>query len=1099
MVNLEVISTCAGKGELLPIRFTDGGVHVDLALFLGSDVLPDENAPSSVESGAKVIINDVEMDGRVIVGQGPDPTTVVLKPGFRIMLFTNSMEFSALRMPFSSSSASSKVRRTSDTSTQLVFLEDSPSALGQLQLIRFGGIDRLGVEAADEDNAPQLEQDDVESRAESQETSSSRESNVDGDRPFPPLFLAGMGLYHRPGSETLRILGDRMCDEIAGAFTLAVRRIEIQKAVAAVTTALGEAHAYSEQLSADHEAVVMLLTDRPPCFELTARFSVSSVAVLPGGEPRAGVSDDVEGNQNRVLNNLIETMFAYQNTLEKGVDTAPTLNRAAQAARVQAARKFERMARRLAWSGLRLMSRACDILNASGLDPVIYSPIFPGVLRMISGLIRNASLDASRQVKDEESVVLGAISRGLVARVPHDSAWMIPLAAMAATTHEYFPADGWWNTCIVLLADRHGLKPKTPKQLTLAQLFQSLSEGSGGISDPIESEEGRVNENNLGGEREVARDSDHTARGPEHIQDVFGSQLDHEDVKAEAVLPSSQDGVTNDTDSDENEDNTNNKRVPLSPQRWDLGFDTSEWTGNRSESTITTNGFVDGENGAETDSFCELLMQRWAEVKADRSKLTPTQALVARPFSHDDVLQRLVLLEVTMKEVFASLARHVMTEAGQWSQWIAKIRRCLKAMREDSGRGRRALSEELSFLLTRPPPSIGSDTTAEGQVLASSASPSCCSSDGSGDSDSSFSGKGGNGCAEQDRSSFIRVDGEPRVGDVNGNGNDNDNGNGNSYGNGTESDSRLSLNAPSDDLKPPDSEALCGGLRFRRDSRERMKLKLGQVGGIEQKLTLDQTKNRAPVQARREFTARASNLFGVSSQHPKAGVGLISARSVVQRTVRKTEERPDPNATHSKAMVSNDEQEGMDDVDEYITFVAESFRPRRDNSDWYRESKATPPPPRTRKKKAEAQGSTSGAASSFGLARATIDPKSRRNLTAVSAKEKEPPDGRAGGTNESGLQKHEESRKRRKNKNIAQHVVGLPKRTAASIKRALYSQEMAPRSQKHPVYFECACSNSSLPASVYSLIITAGPPRCILGTISKARRDATASKRLERV
>ncbi|CAM9204884.1 unnamed protein product, partial [Ectocarpus sp. 12 AP-2014] len=44
MVSMDIIAACAAKGEILPVCSTEGGVHIDLALFLGSNVLPVEVA-----------------------------------------------------------------------------------------------------------------------------------------------------------------------------------------------------------------------------------------------------------------------------------------------------------------------------------------------------------------------------------------------------------------------------------------------------------------------------------------------------------------------------------------------------------------------------------------------------------------------------------------------------------------------------------------------------------------------------------------------------------------------------------------------------------------------------------------------------------------------------------------------------------------------------------------------------------------------------------------------------------------------------------------------------------------------------------------------
>ena len=78
MVSMQIIAECAGKGEVLPVCFTEGGVHGDLVLFLGSDVHPigargDKDVTTCQEEGNRGSnVGDPDVgavsDGFVVVG-----------------------------------------------------------------------------------------------------------------------------------------------------------------------------------------------------------------------------------------------------------------------------------------------------------------------------------------------------------------------------------------------------------------------------------------------------------------------------------------------------------------------------------------------------------------------------------------------------------------------------------------------------------------------------------------------------------------------------------------------------------------------------------------------------------------------------------------------------------------------------------------------------------------------------------------------------------------------------------------------------------------------------------------------------------------------
>lgn len=1059
IVNMEIISGCAANGELLPVCYTEGGLHLDFAFFLGSDVLPGEDVRWCEEN--------VEVDGYVTVGHGPDAMTIGLKPGFRIILFTTSLEFSSVRVVSPALPAGPRARGISsnNNNSHLVFLEDSPSALAGIQLIRFGGVDRLGIEVNSEHEALTVDEGDSGLRSERQDSSSTCEELVDDGTPaVPSLILACMGLHHRLGLETLETLARRMCKDITGAFPLAMKRSEVDDALAAVVTARKESLAFSHQLSADHEAVIALLSGRPPCFHPTTPSSTSDVPVLLDGEPRTGVSDDVEGKQNRILNNLIETLFAYQSTLNKGLVNVPTCDRAAQEAKAEAAQTAERAARRLTQSGLRFLSRANDILHASGLDTMLYSPIFPGVLRVISDSLCGVSTDASsEQETDKERIILGALSQGLVARLPRDFVWTLPLAALASKTHDYFPARGWWDACMILLADRHGLEPRTPNQATLKNLVDLLAERPDRTSNPKESGDAQVKRETASGESDVKPELGDMTGGTEQVQAVVGPWLlKRETATAKSLGKISEGDVASNSDSDADGNNSSHKRTAILPQRWDLGFDTSEWTGRRGRSVRGADGIISGEKNAEVDSFCERFSRRWAAVKAERFKLNPIQAVAAGPFSKDDVLRRLVLLEVTMNDVFALLSRHVLNEAGLWSQWIAEIRGSLNSLGENYGCTGGDLIEQLRFLLAHPPPLFGSDSTPE-NLHASDGSASCSlsCSDGSSQSESSSSEESGGDSLDQDRSSPTSLDHKPRADSkrVNSTGTDI----------GTSDASQSSADAASDRRTPSDSEVLSGSPRVRRDSRERIKLKLGSVDGPEGKMVREKNKVQVSNEARKEFAVKASVLFGVCSNRKTAGTDAGSTQGVTVQTAGEKGERLEPRAiaTPPSPMVPNDREDYIDDDDDYVTFVAERFRPRRDDSDWHREERSTPtlPLPRTvRKRTAENLRVSAGNGPSSGLAQAVIDPTGRTKAIASLSQNECPSDRRTLGATKgkAGNQKHKKGKRKKGRKgfdNEVKSVVDLSKRLSEPISQSLSLKARIPRCEKSRHLFYSVCRN----------------------------------------
>lgn len=978
MVSMQVIAQCAGKGELLPVCFTEGGVHSDLALFLGSDVHPirpggtgASNCQQHGKKGSTLADADGEagLDGFVAVGGDPlSSTTIVLKPGFRLILFE-------------SSSSSTSFSCSPSSSSSLLFLQDSPEALARIQLVRFGGVDCVGVKACDDGvkclaradremgkggdgGLDSTEDGGTSSASSSDEDSSSSESIAAHNAPLPTFVLAGMGLIRQPGFEMSKTLGARLQEEITRAFPLdSVKNAPEQRqtgdAAASLATAQREALSYSSQLSASHEAVIALLAARPPSFNAGEQTCAPDVTVPSGGEPTTGVSDDVERDQNRVLNNLIETLFAYKGILEKGLDTVSECGRASQAKLARAARKAEEVAHNLTSSALRLLARSGDMLHAWGLDPVLYSPTFPGVRALVQGAIRSAADDTGPHTDDGQQALERAIVVGLACsmatRVNNDCKWVFPLAALALTSPGDFPAIGWWDTCVALVGDRNGAidNPRgSESRLRLAKLFEMVMSPDTRAGGWLAKDEPK-REHGPGDDQEILEACAEKATekgvinpGLVEVRELVGSWVEFYEVEVPNLTEVAGPGLDcADDDSANSGDDVELTRsgVKLSPQHWDLGFDTSGWTGDRGAAAVEAlardRGIpmgvkagvedTDRRGGEESESkaFFSALSQLWSTATAERAMMNAFQAAEAKAFSGDDVLRRLVLMEATMNGIFKRLPGYVMCEAGRWIEWVAEVRRTLVEVEEEGGNS--TTKSSLRFLLSHPPPSFESKTNMDEDAPSPSSS-SSSSDEESDSSDGSSSSNSGSGSGEES-------DKEKATNDS------------------LISSSLGTSIAIAGEVKPLD--VLAPHNKVRRDSRERMKIKLGLLDELGMAVGGEESQNDLSV--KEECNSRARSLFGISTSQTR---GVTSAKKLpspvnASSPAAYSNEHPrsDPADKAAKTTmvipksspsVNIDENDDADQVEDcqFITFVAESFRPQRDNSDWHREAIRDPVP-----------------------------------------------------------------------------------------------------------------------------------------------------------
>lgn len=989
MVNMDIIATCAAKGEILPVCSTEGGVHIDLALFLGSNVLPVEAAedkkPPRRKQDGKPESNafgngggSSECYGSVTVGEEPQSsTTFLVKMGFRLILFARSLDFAnPLRL------------KSPGNVTSMVFLEDSPKALCGVQLIRFGGVDSVGSATGDDGGGCSLDTKGCESStdvtspelvagedisgfsAPSDDNESSNSGSKESeDATMPPFVTGGMGLRCQPGLEMSKTMGGRLQDEMVRALPPALEargsdeRL-VRTSRAAFSIAQKEALAYSCQLSATHEAVITLLAARPPCFTPDVPRRTPEPTVPSGGEPPSGVSDDVERDQNRILNNLIETLFAYKSTIEKGPDTVSRCERASQAQHAEAARKDEQVAYRLTSSALQFLARSGDVLHAWGSDPVFYSPVFPGVRALVHSAIRRAAGTMRPPNQDREGdlerVVVGSLTRNMIIRVPSDCAWVVPLAALAVNNPDDLPAKGWWDAFGTLVADRHRGSEESSgdsSRISLAKLFKIVTAAEkAGASDnhtgiALESDRspdrdpGHLEAHTLG-----AGQDESAIQGVNKVQAVVNSWREHHDSEVPKVTTVNDDklheSVREAGDDEESDgDETTHHGITLLPQRWDLGFDTSDWARDRGAAAgaaYNRNQGVDGhdERGSGNfNSFCFSLSSLWTTAVSDRSKMNATQAAQAKAFSGDGVLRRLVLLEATMNSVFARLPGFVLCEASKWSEWISEVCRSLSTVRE--GCGNNASIRWLRFLLSRPPPVFESKHSVGDANSSSSSSVSTDSNIGDSDSGSTSSTGGEIGVGEA-------IDEEKvKRGPISETANDD-----------ICSETGAAFSGELKQREAPGAGAPHS--KVRRDSRERMKIKLGLVDGLGIAVESEQSDDIVSAETSKEFTARASSLFGISTSRLRgvastkklpssAAANGADADSDESLRFSRTENVGTPataGTTPAFLNVSAHEEfdTGEDEESKFVTFVAESFRPQRDDSDWHKEEKPVPAP-----------------------------------------------------------------------------------------------------------------------------------------------------------
>lgn len=962
--SLDVISAYASRGELLAVGSTEGGVHPELALFLGSEVQPVGERARYGAVGKMVTGSSNESYGIIVLGNGPGATTVFVKPGFRIILFTDSVPFSRVPVPSVDINQSKK----SINGTSLLFLEDLPHALAQLQLIRFGGMDYIGsglpaVSSFDDYYLHKTQREHTAGNdSDDGDPNSSNASQKQEGTPIPSLVLAGLGLGQAPGFETSMALGDRLHEHVIGALRSDVGGAQLTDSATALAKAHRDTLCYSNELGTTHESVLALLSARPRCFDPALESVPLLESGIPsGGQSRNGLSDEIERDQNRIINNLIETISAYQNTVKKVHSVVPLCDRASQAELAQKLKSERLVGRKVSSSIVRTLARMSEMLHAWDLDPALYCPTSSGVRALMSDAIRQTI--SAKNEEDEkwgqdgeklEHCMLRSLTEIFVRRVTRECGWVVPLAVMAEARPNEFPADGWWDTCTVLLADRHRLGHSIRNHFDLSALVGMTAPSA--ASKSADTEKVHISRPStrrceqhfasaLDDNGEVLEQAAITRERLEQVHSVVGVWLDHEDPSVHVqAIKGTEDTECGGSSSDECDDLTKGRAI-FSPHHWELGFDTSDWARNRV--TVAALEFARKEsrsaipseaihlphekntkaNGNDADSsgehlrnngelFFTRISELWNTAKEERANLSPAQAEAAGRFRQDDVLRRLVLLEATMNGVFARLPCYVLCQPNRWANWIEVVSNDLRS----TELGLSDATKLLHYQLSNPPPVFGStdrranSTDGEADDIcprdgSTSSSSNSSSFDLSSDENDSNSGNDANPRSSSTKGPAAEV--KDSTGKI------------------------LSAGGPA-------AEPVMGMPRVRRDSRERIKAKLGNLDGVEEGLARENSEGSMVV--KEEFVYRATNLFGVSSHSKQVGAKRVPFS---EKSASREMAKMSPGTTKPFSYFSQDAEsaEGHSDgQEEYITFVAESFRPQRDNSDWHREVISTPPP-----------------------------------------------------------------------------------------------------------------------------------------------------------
>ncbi|CAM9302843.1 unnamed protein product, partial [Choristocarpus tenellus] len=667
LVSLEIISSSAEKGEVLMISGVDGGVHPDLALFLGS---PLQTVHHRQELGETVVIVEATMGGEMR-----------LKHGFRLIMLTNSLDTTA---------DSHEVKENIGV-PPVVLLQDSLAALSGVQVIRFGGTDYVGArghglmaENSGSLNLWKSEQDretsDEDCSSEDSGEATSQDSN--GEQvaycSLPPLILAGMGLTRLPGYESCLLLEAEINNTVR--FGLSYEKE-------------GDP-SFSHLLNTAHEAVIGLLSTVP-------NYSKEG----------ASLSGLYFADQNRVLNKLLDLIFSYHSVMERVRDVLLGNDRTAEKKLTPCAFQVRLQATCTTTAALALLSRFNEALTAWGADPALFDPSFPGVQSAVVSSVKRMIQCRVSDMEDKANMsqvtlppieldVVKHLVKVLGMRVPPQSTWLLPIAAMAVTQPNLFPCIGWWRAFLMLVAAHNGQQLGVTKP-GFAYLFRSISSST---TKKKYSKHGGLDTRTI-----VGPTSDDFARVISLIQDI--TEIMEEEKTTERV----QEVVIakNKSKRDDEDEESSGGKLRRMPHSWDTRFNTSGWAARVAEEvevaqkfSVSASGDVCEELSLPSDSviprpFLDKISQLVTAVKQGRSSMNPSQVLASRDVCNDEgVVQRLILIEASMTTMFSGLTLHVLTEANVWNLWLKEVEGAVKCALQ----GHRDKVQQLYSLLNKPPP-----------------------------------------------------------------------------------------------------------------------------------------------------------------------------------------------------------------------------------------------------------------------------------------------------------------------------------------------------------------------------------------------------------
>ncbi|CAM9103796.1 unnamed protein product, partial [Discosporangium mesarthrocarpum] len=663
-VNGDIIASFASKGEVLVASNVEGGIHPDLALFICSKTRS---------------LNEGQVGAAVVLGGGAQGD-MELKPGFRLILLTNSLQ------------TASVYNGSQETTEQpVVLLRDSLSVLSRVQLIRFGGEDSVGAGAHALHPSPEClalvteEPGFGETSSSEDDDQMSTGLSTEPALGFPALVFGGMGLLRLPGYETSLLLEAEMLNSITESFDETDRDEDNRMSLAGLRR---EIRACSEQLGAAHEAIVGLLSTDLSSF-VKHHDNIENRGV-PLGMAYENLCDIPSVDQNRVLNTLLDFLFTYKSVLDTSHITVSTCGKEAQAQQVDPLLKARSQAQCISSEALAIIARCSEGLHACGVDPALFDPAFTGVRSSIRSVLRTVIDRKEWDAKDGQGTIYLAgdearlkkyivrnLMQKLAARLPPTSIWILPIATVVATMPKSVP-EGWWRTFVALLAERNDRK-RSNAQVSLADIFISprTPGNQSHVAREVTKKSGKE-----GREAAAVPPSDIVARIRQRLGALPAGMPASKNLGAPATVSQGKEGDFN---------KAADSRKRRMPHLWDTTFDTSEWEGKVSmviqsvrdcrassrgdccredENSVAVAGV---KKAPSPQCFLDKVRELWTQAKEGRSSMSSEQAANAKQVCDDEVMRRAIMIEASMGSFFSKLSLHVLAQAAQWKLWLEEV------------------------------------------------------------------------------------------------------------------------------------------------------------------------------------------------------------------------------------------------------------------------------------------------------------------------------------------------------------------------------------------------------------------------------------------